>query len=323
MGAKTTTSLIASQAGGTIRELVERGYVRNEIKPPFTEAEWLRASSIPYICPRAYVYLHRMELPRVDAVNANLLLTFLHGTSLHWGLQNRLLPELDLLLGSWRCCLCGALYGGLSDDDKARLERLKELTRTQLLSNSVIPFAEFMQDQMRSVVPRPDSCCECGFEAEDEWSNFEYEEMWFGVPELRIGGHPDGFLKVPWREDLGLLEVKSISNNGAYKVRDRPDIKHVAQAHVYLLATGLKWACILYWAKGTFGTRSLVEHHIERDEDFLARMRGALSSLWDGVEGGPLPDRVCKSARAPRAKECAVLDTCFECEKPKKEEMPF
>jgi len=303
-------ALLTAPTPGSIRELVEQHYVRKEPKPPFTEDEWLRASGIAYTCPREYVYLHRSGIKRIDEVDANLLLCFLHGTSLHWGLQNRVLAELGLLHGRWRCKQCGFTVGGLSNESFEEVRALRGLRRGELIKQSD-RFRELMREQVSTVVPRPEGCEQCGFSADDEWSSFEYEEMWFGIPDLRIGGHPDGFLKVPWRDDLGLLEVKSISDHGAFKVRNRPDIKHTAQLNIYLEATGVEWACVLYWAKGTFGTKALVEHHVDRDENLVARMRKALTSLWEGVEGGALPDRVCKNKSAPRARECPFVDPCF------------
>ena len=295
----------------SLKEMINNRFYRKQNRPPFSKTDWIRASSLAHLCARQIVLANASGTSLQDYIDPNLLFTFLHGTSLHWGFQNRLGPALGILLGKWRCTFCGKRFGGASDDEAAEVKELKgklfdEKDRER--------FRHLMKRQIDidNLILRPTKCSACGAAPEDEndeWSPFEYEEQWFGEPDLRVGGHPDGFLRLPWLPGIGLLEVKSIAD--AFRVRNTPDTAHVDQLQVYLRATGTYWAVVFYWSKGVYGTRAIVEHVVKRNDKRWDRISSAATSIWKGIDTGDLPNRECKSWRCSRAQKCGVGALCF------------
>lgn len=80
----------------------------------------------------------------------------------------------------------------------------------------------------------------------------------------------------------------------------------------YLWFTGLQWALILYWHKAGDGVSALIPHFIPRDDATIDEIKATLRSIWSGLEGGPLPLRICAKPDAPTAKACCVGGPCFE-----------
>ena len=265
-----------SNASSLMRVIEER-FRQSNIKPPLDPQKgMLRASGIPNLCAREEVLCTKHGVNRNDIVDPGLNLTFLHGSSLHWGVQNHLLGPMGVLFGTWRCDECATKVGVQTD-------------------GPVDSWA----------VPRPFQCGVCQSTA------FTYVEPSFYSAKLRLTGHADGFLKLPGHNGMGILELKSIGQKGAREVQDAPQIGHMVQAHVYMMFTGLKWAKIVYWQKSEFGLKALIEHPVERDEETIERIRELVGSVWTGMAGGELPERICANATCPRAKGCAVAAQCF------------
>lgn len=253
---------------------------------PLTDDSWLRVSALAGLCAREEVICSVDDLVRKDDISSSLMMIFEHGHSLHWGLQNRVLPKTQTIMGRWRCIRCGHVYGGqeewhlpLPDDFHARQ------------------------------LPREDSCSECGVEQSPD--TCLYEEQWIKNPEYRIAGHPDAFLSMPQYEGLGVFEGKSISAKGAWEVRGVPKMDHVVQVQTYMWLTGCTWGKIVYWNKGGYGKDALIEHHVEYDEDHIDAIKALITNIWEGVRSGNLPERICATDTCPRAKACSVSDECF------------
>jgi hypothetical protein len=149
---------------------------------------------------------------------------------------------------------------------------------------------------------------------ENKNTEFLYHELFFENKDYLIGGHPDGFLKVAERPDLGLLEAKSISQTGAYEIRNTPKMDHVIQAQLYLWLTGLRWAKIFYWNKGVFGRSALTEHYLEYDNDTVLGIQETIRGIRDGITTGNLPERICETQHCERAIECSSAEVCFKFE---------
>lgn len=261
----------------SLTRIIEERFHQSKVKPPLDPKHGdLRASGIPNLCAREEVLCTRHNVNRNDIVDPGLNLTFLHGTSLHWGVQNVLLGPLGVLLGTWRCDDCAVKVGVPTKG----------------------PIEEW-------AAPRPWQCAVC------HGTSFTYVEHHFYSPQLRLSGHPDGFLKLPGHNGLGILELKSIGQKGGREVQDAPQIGHMIQAHVYMMFSGLQWAKIVYWQKSEFGMKALIEHPVERDEETIERIRDLVGSVWTGMEGGPLPERICANNTCPRAKGCVVASQCF------------
>lgn len=247
-------------------------------KPPLhPDNNWARASAVPSMCAREEVLCALHGVERDDNVDASLNITFLHGTSLHWGVQNRLLGPLGILYGTWKCANCAVVYGKQQSHAPSGWE-----------------------------IQMPKTCSSCS------GTEFSYVEPEFSDPELKLTGHCDGFIRLPGMDGFGILEVKSIGERGAREIQNTPQIGHTIQTHVYMHFTGLKWGKILYWQKHESGLRSLVEHHVDRDEETILMVKQMLSSLWTGIETGSLPERICANNTCPRAKSCSIVDLCFK-----------
>lgn len=245
--------------------------------PPLKKGDWLRVSSFANLCPREEVICSIYDVTRKDNVAADLALTFANGTALHWALQNQLLPQTDAILGRWTCLGCG-LPTGQSDE-----------------------FTSLTQ-----LVRRPEVCSQC------KSSEFLYREFVVRNEEFRIQGHPDAFLQLPGMPGIGILEAKSISIRRSFEIKQVPQMDHMIQAQIYMWLTGRPWGKILYWIKGIFGMEALVEHHAEKDDDTIAQVKNTIRSIWDGVESGKLPTRICATSDCPRAQTCQVVERCFK-----------
>ena len=266
--------------------LIEKAYVRRETKPPLDKRDYsVRASYIPMMCPREEVLCALHNVSREDNVDATLNIIFLHGTALHWGVQNRLLPEIGAIHGMWRCLGCGTVH------DK--------------------PDESKTVDQW--VIRRPARCGEPLAKTDKacESAEFEYVEHQFSDESLRLTGHCDGFLTLPGISGMGVLELKSVGGKNALSIKTAPMLAHIIQAHVYMMFTGFQWGVILYWVKSAVGPGTLVEHFIERDEETIQMIRKSLMDLQRGLNTGELPDRVCNTSTCPRATKCGVVGLCF------------
>lgn len=272
-----------STAVRTLKQILRERLKTERTTPPLDETSWLRASALADLCPREEVIAARTQLVRTEVIKADLSLIFAHGHGLHWTLQHHVLPEADMLLGQWRCMLCATLHGGV------------ELHRGE--------------PQSEQYVPRPRACAKCG---QADPREFHYVEQYFRNAEYRIGGHPDGFLRMAGMEGLGILEAKSASARASWEIKTMPQLSHVVQAHVYMWFTGFTWAKILYWEKGGNGIDALIEHTIARDEETIHNIKVLIASIWRALRRGPLPARICDAATDPLAKECPVAATCFD-----------
>lgn len=266
---------------GTLLRAIESGFKQDRPKPPLNSDSYLRASAIPGLCAREEVICANDDVMRRDSVDPGLNLTFLHGTALHWAVQNKLLGPLGSLYGTWRCDKCGHLHGD---------------------SATAASPADFSW-----AVPMPKKCAvpDCG------GHELTYVEPAFVDHDLRLTGHTDGLLVLPGLPGMGILEVKSIGERGFREVQNVPQIGHMVQAHIYMMFTGFRWAKILYWHKGGNGLPSLKEHHVERDEETIRRIQDVVRSVWAGIALKSLPQRICANSVCPRAKLCSVAEKCF------------
>lgn len=269
----------AAAANSSLKRLLKAKFREDRAVPWLDEKSYLRVSALSEMCAREEVICASKLVRRSRAVEVDLNLIFAHGTALHWGLQNRVLPATGVLYGVWRCADCAKQYG--------RLDGLVQVSQT--------------------LVRQPDVCA-CGS------SDFHYREQHFVDEEYRIGGHPDGFLSLPALPGIGILECKSISSRRVWEVKNTPDMGHAIQTQAYMWLTGLKWGKILYWEKGGMGLSALTEHTVERDEETINRIKGTIRSIWDGIAGGILPKRICVAATCERARACAVGPACFASE---------
>lgn len=262
----------------TLVELIQKSLKEAEDVKPLGENDWLRVSSLSSLCPREEVLCSIRGVHRSREISSDLAMIFAHGHALHWVLQNSILPSIEVLLGQWGCLGCGEIFGSK--------EAGKDLHVTLLV--------------------RPERCLRCGGD------KFLYKEIWFGNDEFKIGGHPDGFLRLSGMHGLGIVEGKSINDRRFKEVKNVPMLDHVIQVQAYLWLTGLTWGKLLYWNKGGHGVGALKEHFIERDEGTIDQIKKMIRSIREGIRGEGLPERVCAVRDCERADACLVAGPCFE-----------
>jgi len=271
---------------GHLKKLLRKNFCDDRKIDPFDEKTWLRVSGLAGLCAREEALRVRLGVVRDDVVDANLGLIFEHGHALHWVMQNKILPELGVLYGRWLCGCCGSYFGGADE--------------------WMLPLSG---DFFDSQILRPQRCVVCGVSMTHE--NSLYKEQWIKDPTHRIAGHPDGFLRLDGMDGMGILEIKSINSRGARDVRNCAKLDHVTQLQCYMWMVVARWGKILYWDKGTVGLRGLIEHVVEYDDDHVGVIRKHICDVWDGIEGGKLPDPICVSSDCKRARACSVVDSCF------------
>jgi hypothetical protein len=264
---------------GALVKMIGEKFRKVEENPPMKADSYLRTSAFADLCPREEVLCSKLGTVRRREYDADIMLTFAHGRGLHNILQNEVLPTIGVLLGKWSCQHCGQHYEGAAEGP---IEK--------------------------QVILRPLQCLKC------EKSEFLFHELFFEDKALNIGGHPDGFLKIPERPDLGILEAKSISPRGAYEIKGTPKMSHALQAMIYMWLSGLKWAKILYWNKGLFGRNALTEHFLEYDEDTVEGIKETIFGMRNGILTGDLPERICETKHCERAQECSSAEVCFKLE---------
>jgi hypothetical protein len=264
----------------SLRKIIEVGCATVEDVAPLAADSWMRASSLPNICPREEVFVSINKLVRKREIDGDTFVNFAVGKGIHSELQNSILPLTDVLLGEWECSRCGAHYG------------------IQKPGQRVSEYA----------IKRPIGCIRC----EDPNQTFRFHEYSLTNSQYKLTGHPDGILSIPGITGLGVLEAKSISPKGGWEVAHTPKLDHALQAHIYMWMLDLTWAKILYWDKGIYGLAGIIEHTIERDDDTIEALKGVLTELWDGLRlQRPPTSRICAHAEAPRAKGCVAVIPCF------------
>lgn len=274
---------VLKEAGtsSSLKRLISNGLKRSEDVPPPKPDDWLRASGLADLCPREEALCARDKVIRYKRLEADSLVTFDHGSGLHWVMQNLILPEIGVLRGRWSCLKCGHLHGSYENK-----------------------------------ISRPSTCAKCGNNDRADGSyggsDFLYVECHIANEEYRIKGHPDGFLQLPGMPGLGVLEVKSISPKGAWEVKQVPNMGHTVQVQTYLWLTSLTWAKIVYWDKGAYGVNCLIEHLVERDQETIEKIQGLALDIRRGVAGEFMPKRICAVVDCPRAKLCVVRAACFK-----------
>ncbi len=270
-----STDGVAKKGSGSLKEEIREKFRESKTIPVPTLDTYYRGSGFASVCPREEVLAALHKIVRTESFASDSLVNFALGTGIHVALQEVILPKIDVLLGEWACLDCGKHHGGGQPFD------------------------------IDLMITRPEKCASCGA------SSFRYVEQFFKDDNFKITGHPDGFLRLSGREGIGVLEAKSIGSRGAWEVKKVPKFEHVVQAQIYMWFTGLDWSCIFYWDKGVYGSECYIEHFVDRDEETIEAIQSGLLSIREGIKTGTLPPRICATATAPRAKECACANPCF------------
>lgn len=276
-----TTTQFSEMVDTSLRSMIAKHFVESrKLKYVSKERDsYFRASGLGYICNREEVLCNLLKVDdRKQKHTVDSMLTFAHGHGLHYAIQNKVLPATDTLIGTWICLECGNIFG--------KPESGKELGEM--------------------LAPQPKYCNKC------DGNDFYFKELYFKDDVYRIGGHPDGFLKIPGMDGVGLLEVKSVHRFNAAKAQEAPFEEHIVQAHVYMWLARVTWAKFIYWNKEGAGLSALIEHTIYRDDNLINNIKTVLESIWKGIDTQTLPKRVlCSDQGCSRASRCLVSAECF------------
>lgn len=254
-----------------------------------------RASAVNDYCSRYALLTEVHEIYARNTPELPLEIIFAWGKGLHWVAQNELFGSNPAFLGTWRCTGCGHRVG------PSELLRGAEWT----------PVAK----------PPPHH------PHDSDWT---YEEVLLVDPELKLQGHPDGYLL---EEDgsISVLEFKSIGGQGAAAIAKAPKSEHVSQVHAYFHLTGFSRARIIYFDKGRYGLESVTEHIVERDELKMAEILGPIREtrrllpMWTGENREILPKRIaaCAKHTLKRARNCLCREECWAGELPEEEKTAY
>lgn len=276
-------------------ELIKDSYKESRTQPPLESDSWIRISSLGTVCPREEVLCSIHNKERSDVIDGDSGMNFEHGHAVHWMMQSRVLPNVGVIIGAWRCTFCGTQYGS----------------------------------RQEGYIPRPDRCHRCGAIAGERPrydgrpdlnvndNAFVFVEEWIGNFTHRIGGSPDGQMILEYHKDytpadLTLLEIKSCNDDNFYKYEKAPDFVHVIQSQLYMWLCEYRKAKLVYFNKNEKGTKGLAEHDIEYDEECIERVLSAVSEIRNGIKDTVVPERVvCASPDCSRAWRCQVRDLCF------------
>lgn len=219
------------------------------------------------------------------------------GTAVHTQFQEEYLRSLgDVFQGWWKCKRCGLVHKG---------ERLDGP-----LSHKWIPCPKRCKDEGCELSR------EQAWEEKEEWeriylesrgldgASFDYVELEFSIPELRLSGHCDGILdwnywQVPDGEEPGddpdqieTLEIKTISENGFQWVDpaegQKARAEHILQLHGYFLGlseTPIRKGRVFYVSKsGGEMSQVLCEHEIPRDDAYVDSVRAEVERTIEGLK---------------------------------------
>lgn len=259
-----------------------------EVVPKLEPNSTVRCSSIASMCPREEVLRVIYDVPKERKIPAGMELALRNGDAVHFMVQNSLLPDVGVIEGKWKCTSCAAMHW------KADAPTVAE-----------------------QAIPRP-KACHCG-ETELLYEEFEVDTFLLG---MHTRGHFDGVLRIPGFTGKGILEIKTIAKDVAWKIANMPMYEHIIQANMYMYLSGLRWAIIFYWIKDMMGKDAIVDHTIEYDPTLTMVISETLKTLKTSLQAAyecneyngefSLPERICGSQECPRAKECSTADSCFK-----------
>lgn len=239
--------------------------------PPLGPEDRIRASSIWDFCARREAIRWERQLTLHDEISGRLSRIFRFGRVFERYLRDTIFGGHDLLIGKWKCISC-----------------------------DFIPPTNEAGD---GIYKKPTAACKCGANA---WSYFEVEKI---DPSTGVGGSNDGFIY--WGNDYAILEVKT-ANEWSYKAiikRGQPDIKHIAQAQIYMHLHGYKRALVWYYNKNTSEQKTF---WLDYDAGFVQSLLDKARAYREYHKSKTMPARMCSDHRCPRAKECPVKTICFK-----------
>jgi len=289
----------ARRAGHRLFEFVKQNRA-TDIKKPMQIGDTFRASSLPYLCVREEILANRYDVIRVKHQPVGLQITFDIGNLFHNLYRDFYFGPMGEWAGAWKCLRCDW------DTDKAGL--------------SSPPTFKAKLTSPGKLAKMPEVCGGCGApfilppNEDDNMQLYGTFKEWY-IEDRNIGlhGHPDGW-SLRHGSSRVLVDLKS---HGANRFSSRRTLRegHDLQIWAYQHMCGDDSAEVWYMNKSPWGDSLSFLRDIapkfdrKKFEMFVVK---PLEKLMNGLAGGALPERDCISLDCPRAKECQLVDVCFE-----------
>lgn len=267
--------------------------------PPMKPGDFFRASSLGYECFREVALASKYEIIRQRHIRQGLQITFDIGDIFHSLYRECYFGPMGEWAGAWECRRCGW------DTDKAGL--------------SVPPSCINGVAKQGKVARMPLEChgCKAPFISSDgspsEPSYVRFKEWLVFDNTILLDGHPDGWSIVP-SHARRLTDLKSQTSN-SFSARRSPDPEHVAQVTGYQHLCGDRSGAIWYVNKSPWGDSPSFLRDFDVNFDraiFKKIVVEPLDILQNSLAGGQLPERGCVTMDCPRAKDCQLVDVCFD-----------
>ena len=263
-------------------------------KEPMQSGDTFRASGLGYVCIREEVLASRYDFLREEHLSPGLRITFDIGDVFHDLYRDLYFGPMGEWVGAWKCLHCGW------DTDVGGLSEPPVLGKTPGV-----------------LAKMPAKCNGCGapfISLDDEIQTYgTFKEWWVVDKRHFIHGHPDGW-HVVFGMPRKLTDLKSQSGN-SFLGRRSVELPHKVQVISYLHMSGDKDGSVWYLNKSPWGDSPsfLRDFDVVYDKALFKKLvADPMEKLQDGLSGGTLPERTCVSAECPRAKDCQLVDICFE-----------
>jgi len=277
---------------------------------PMKSGTYIRASGLGGVCAREEVLAARHDIIRTKPWSSDIKWAMAIGTGLHYVFQNEILGPRKLLTGQWKCSNCNRIHGSFSEPTV-----MPDGCDGCGFKSGTLICVKCHNECKRNRDPEIDKsytnkvCEQCGEAWEVVPVMFEYVELYLVDHELGIHGHTDGFHPIP----TDMWEFKT-ANGWSMKGFRNGDIydKYKVQAQFYLATANRRRMRFVFLDKSTNSIKdSWLEVFVNRDQQQFDEIRSNIIALREGLDGGPLPKRICGTRSCPRAKECQLEDICF------------
>lgn len=274
--------------------------------------DWIAISSLPFFCDRKLRILD-LHPEKKEQVQAQQRINMDIGTAIHAMCQSGL-GKAGILLGSWKCPLCGNIEKGKYPERQCKCSSKCE--------------GQLKLNKATKSKPKHYTGCiwPCGFEALDRncvscprMVNWEYVETRVGCDKLKLTGKYDGLLDI--NNELFILEIKTISSD-AYSWLTKPKTSHIIQTRVYQHLEGKNLKRDLrsiIWYVDRGNTKGAMDSSIGKgfivdpnEEEVLALFK-RVEQYWKDKSKPGIPCKsLCKTAKDGQKVFCPVASMCFD-----------
>lgn len=253
-------------------------------------SDWLSASKVPTLCPRAHVICWRLGIKLIDTWNPQGRWMVDRGTALHIVIQEMWLGPMGYLLGGWKCHECARVH---TSDMKPEVS-------------------------VDNAISRPDVCIECGF-VPNLFDRFSYIEPWIKDELAKVRGRTDGIIDLPAR-GLEILDIKTTSTfkwvarkdvpgDRSWDLKDGPKIDHVKQLHWYMGPTKIRNGRLLYVNPAEKRIeKAIIEHKVTFDPALYHEEREKIVGLRKALEDETRPVPDCPYGRVGAYGDCSCVE---------------